>query len=388
MKAVLVLLMILFISACKASNSSYKTGKIQEVYNTATPSRGTIELAVTPVLEISSKSVPLAKGTTFFNGVKKDSKGNLFFFDGHSICIHKSNPRGEYLKSFLRKGDGPGELSALEGFTIINDVIYCSNRLKYCCFDAEGNLIKNVQLATQHNGIIEHVDTDRYITYQNIYDGNKNVGSRCLLVDVLKGETELYRKMIANIGYSVLKLPHKDFLYITETTPRIQYRYNPVNKLIYCFYNFDYSVSLIDLNGNVKRIVNKKHARIRITDEELSSFAESYKRQGWTPLHIDVFMKHPPEENWPAIRNIRMLANGYWGTIRTLAVTEQVMDVFNADGEFQYVIKENDKIENIEMISFFKNGIGIISLREDGDFFNEYKVIHPPQFLAAADIKR
>ena len=371
----LALSITFFNSACDNSSSKYNSGEFLVISNSEKPSHGTIEMQLESKLEIASKNVPMAESDVCFRGVMKDSIGNYYIVDWHSIRIYKFNPLGEYVKSFLRKGEGPGELADLEGYTIIDNVIYCSNRFKYCCFDIEGNLIKHVTLKNQAPGIIEHVDLNRYITYKIIYDEDKVVGSRCILVDIRNGETELFTKMSPNIGFSVLKLPDKDFLYISETSPRIKYRFNPINELVYCYYNYDYSILLIDLNGNIQKIIKKNHSPIKITADEIDDFVKSYKSQGWPPLFLYTFKKNPPIRTWPAITNIKMLANGYFAVTRPLSIGQDVLDIFDDQGQFRYLNKGGD------FIFFFTNGIGKITSTEDSDYFIEYKVNPPLPFF-------
>jgi len=183
--------------------------------------------------------------------------------------------------------------------------------------------------------------------------------------------------MSPNIGFSVLKLPDKDFLYISSSSPRLKYRYNPINKLAYCYYNYEYSISLIDLNGNVHKIIKKDHSPIKITDDEIDDFVQSYKSQGWPPLFLDTFKKNPPFRNWPAIANLQILANGYFAVTRSISSTQRVMDIFDSQGQFTYLIKG-------DVIFYFTNGInriGKITTREDGDYFVEYKVNPPLPFF-------
>lgn len=372
----LALSITIFSSSCYKNNNKPDSGELLVINNSEKPTYGSIELQLEPVLEIASKSVPMPEGYVCFRGVMKDSIGNYYIVDWHSIKIYKFNTLGEYVKSFLRKGEGPGELANIEGYTIIDNVIYCSNRFKYCCFDTEGNLIKHITLKNQAPGIIEHVDPNRYITYKIIYDEDKVVGNKCILVDIRNGETELYTKMSPNIGFSVLKLPDKDFLFISETSPRIKYRYNPINELVYCYYNYDYSISLIDLNGNVYKIIKKDHSPIKITDDEIDDFVQSYKSQGWPPLFLHTFKKNPPFRTWPAITNIQMLANSYFAVKRPLSVGQDVLDIFDDQGQFRYLTKGG------WFTFYFTNGIGKITSKEDGDYFIEYKVNPPLPFFS------
>lgn len=57
--------------------------------------------------------------------VKKDKEGNIYIFSRTEYNVRKFDPLGNYLKTFGRSGQGPGEFSRVPG---------------YFCLDNEGNL--------------------------------------------------------------------------------------------------------------------------------------------------------------------------------------------------------------------------------------------------------
>lgn len=355
-------------------------GQNLHIYNTGIPLKGTIALQLESLLEISSKEVSVNETIAFFNGARKDSLGNTYIIDRHGIRVYKFDRTGKFVKSFLKRGDGPGELDRVHDFSIINDIIYCSNRRKLCCFDMDGRIMKDVQFPKQYPGIIAHVDENRYITYYSLYKNDKTIGSACILVDVNsdKSMIELFRKMRPNIGFSTIKLPGKDFNYITDITPRIQYRYDPHQKMVYCFFNYEYTVYAIDLQARLKTIVHREHNPERLTGAELDAFADSFRRQGWPDYHIEMFRKNPPEECWPSIGSITLLPRGYFGVIRNTSREQREMDIFGPDGRFIYIIKESGEIKDIVMLNFFDDRVGIIYHREDIDVYKEFRVMNLP----------
>jgi hypothetical protein len=126
----------------------------------------------------------------------------------------------------------------------------------------------------------------------------------------------------------------------------------------------------------VHKIIKKDHSPIKITDDEIDDFVQSYKSQGWPPLFLETFKKNPPFRTWPAITNIQMLANGYFAVTRPLSVGKNVLEIFDDQGQFKYLTKGG------WFIFYFTNGIGKNTSKEDGDYFIEYEVNPPLPFFS------
>jgi hypothetical protein len=76
-----------------------------------------------------------------------DSNGNIYVSDSGNHCIQKFSPDGEFLASYGRKGQGPGEFQIMGGVAVdiegqMHVTDRSTNRLKV--LSPEGNEIKNV----------------------------------------------------------------------------------------------------------------------------------------------------------------------------------------------------------------------------------------------------
>ncbi len=370
--------LILFVLNCgnRHKNKDLLTKDIN-IYNKSIPKNGTITLVLNIIKKKSSKELSDQNGISFFHSIKKDEKGDLYFLDKTNVKIYKFNSKGEFIKSFLNKGFGPEELSRIYKFKIINNMVICSNRNKFCCFDLNGNFIREKKLKIQTIELLDHIDDKRYITTHNIYDNNKKIGISCVLKQDNKILKDIYKRIENNIGYSSLKLQDKIFTYVGGTSPRIEYLYNSNNDFIYCCHNFDYKIYLINLEGKIKKVIHKDYKPIKITKDEFKKMAEEFRRMGWPMHYRKAFLKNPPEKNYPVIYRVRILPYGFIGILRPISSAEEVIDVFNSKGEFIYILKGNELV-NISRINFFKNSVGVIVHKEDMDIYTEYKVKNLP----------
>jgi hypothetical protein len=239
-----------------------------------------------------------------------------------------------------------------------------------------------LQSAIWFYGLLEHVDEKRFITSIDTYKEGKKTGNICVLMDteenLLMG---LFERKNPNIGYSVIKLPNKNFEFVSATSPRLDYVYNPFNKLVYCYYNFDYSLWLMGLDGKVQKVIHKEHKAVEIKDEEIKSILSGFKRMGWPPHYLDAYKKNPPEKYLPFIRKLCLLPNNYFGIIRSINYRTAEIDIFDPEGRFVYILKSNKEIPDLWEVYFFNDGIGVIIHDAERDIYREYKVKNLPRIF-------
>ncbi|WP_090880726.1 fibronectin type III domain-containing protein [Pedobacter rhizosphaerae] len=182
--------------------------------------------------------------------IKIDSKRNIYYIfrdrnDSYAnIRVHKCNPEGEFIKSFLFDGTLPGEYNY--GFNMSALLIdnqdklylfgknYSYNFLRFFKFDTEGNVIKKNQtsdylLADQAffntNGdivLLGQVDGGGFATYSGLYvfDKDMNIKSKLFYKDIpyhrvsgitsnIDGTYNLFLAYVQTYTYS-----NKNFIFI------------------------------------------------------------------------------------------------------------------------------------------------------------------------------
>jgi hypothetical protein len=115
---------------------------IMHIYNTSAPTKGVVTTELELLREIDSSKIN-PETSAFFNDVAKDSKNNLFLLDRRASRIYKFNPKGRFEKSFLQKGEGPGEIRNLVlTFKVSGSNVWASYVTEFCRFDSDGNFLE------------------------------------------------------------------------------------------------------------------------------------------------------------------------------------------------------------------------------------------------------
>jgi hypothetical protein len=77
-----------------------------------------------------------------------DSRGNIFVLDSRQWCIKKFDPKGVYIRTIGRQGQGPGELSQTYQMVIDhsdNIVVYDLGNRRFSFFDNAGDYVRTVK---------------------------------------------------------------------------------------------------------------------------------------------------------------------------------------------------------------------------------------------------
>jgi len=100
-----------------------------------------------------------------------DQEGNYYVLDSRNYRIAVFNQRGEYLRTFGREGQGPGEFTMMTNLLIRGDVVsvYDYRLRRRTFYRTDGTLIKVVTVPTTVKGIsfgsmwdLQVLDNDRF----------------------------------------------------------------------------------------------------------------------------------------------------------------------------------------------------------------------------------
>ncbi len=154
---VFVVCVILMLMSCRGDKSDQAEwqGSIEEkdgvriVHNPEAPFYGKLELDLEQDLSIGNEEdEPYFFYRAFRMGV--DSEGNIYVMDAGNSRIQKFDPKGEYVQTIGKKGQGPGEFDSMYGFYIDQeDQIYVSSGTKIQKFTADGSFEKGIPLANR-----------------------------------------------------------------------------------------------------------------------------------------------------------------------------------------------------------------------------------------------
>ncbi len=158
-------IIILFISICvfllmtgcqgEKSDKGEWQGTVEEkdgvriVHNPEAPFYGELELDLGQDLSIGNEDdEPYFFYRAFRLGV--DSEGNMYVMDAGNSRIQKFDPKGEYVQTIGKKGQGPGEFDSMYGFYIDQESqIYVSSGTKIQKFSVDGAFEKGIPLVNR-----------------------------------------------------------------------------------------------------------------------------------------------------------------------------------------------------------------------------------------------
>jgi hypothetical protein len=260
-------------------------------------------------------------GISDIRGFDIDSEGNIFVsvFTGE-YCIYKFDKNGMFLKSFCRKGQGPGELSLAKSLNI-NDKdeisTYDISKQNFLVFNREGSLLKEVPLPYRTTRIFP------------LINGN-------FLLAKLSGRRQspfYYRVILALCDSELKEIKSIEELKIPNG-PGASYWITSEDRIYVGSEERDYEIWVYDLEGNLVRKIRKEYKPVKIPDEIRANWKkvyESLKQQTGVQEEIEIPKFWPPYFAFFTDNAGRLY-------IRTFEegenIGEYIHDVFNSDGIF------------------------------------------------------
>ena len=260
-------------------------------------------------------------GISDIRGFDIDSEGNIFVsvYKGE-YCIYKFDKNGMFLKSFCRKGQGPGELELARSLSI-NDKdeisTYDNSKQKFLVFDREGSLLKEIPLPYRITRIFP------------LKNGNflpsKLSGQRLSLF--------YYRVILALCDAEFKEINSIEELKIPNG-PGASYWITSEDWIYVGSEERDYEIWVYDLEGNLVRKIRKEYKPVQIPDEIRAGWKKVYEKllqQTGVQEEIDVPNFWPPYFAFFTDNAGRLY-------VRTFEEGENkgesIHDVFNCDGVF------------------------------------------------------
>lgn len=214
------------------------------------------------------------------NHLDVDSKGNIFILDRPTASIKKFDSRGRFIKSFGKKGDGPGEMQSPYMVLILDDILHVGdpNIRRIVKFDTDGNFITNVQVSNALPVQVQAIGKDRFIGFLMSFRQEENIPYRrfdlCLVdaqfnklavLSEYEGKFDPGRNDVLDRtgSYAV----GKDKIYVPELSRE------------------RYKINIFDLEGKPLGSITREYDRVPFTPEELADLnagLESfYKKLGY-----------------------------------------------------------------------------------------------------------
>jgi hypothetical protein len=217
-----------------------------EVNNVDNPANGEWNLQLKKEWEISKA------GDMFFNRPDKILASDdelLYVKDIKYRIIHMFDNRGKFIKSFGKKGEGPGELKHHKQIYFVDNLFIAADRDRLHYFKKDAIFIHSVinywyrnipkLFLNPQECIVVHRDP-KSIPFKE----SKGIGN-IILLDLKTNS----RRTLTEFQY----LKKGQIAFITkELTPRMIIGYNRTKKIFYYGMNDAYVVNMVDINGKPK----------------------------------------------------------------------------------------------------------------------------------------
>lgn len=257
-----------------------------------------------------------------------DEEENIFIIQWNcqGNYLFKFDRDGNFLKSFLHFGQGPGEIE-WGGSVIINPqgevMAKDPSKRKFLVYDREGNFLRETKLE-KHFSLSPLQNGNYFISWQDNTPDLENIVNHIGLCNSqFNGVKELDTSQYPNlVNPNTTRVPvNRDKLIFGKTKENIFIGNS----------QRDYEIREYDLDGNLLRKVKKEYNAVRVSDEYKNSyfsrFAEGY------PWRKRFYFK----ENWPPFQDMFTDDEG-----RIFVMTyeedtnsgESQFDIFNTDRVF------------------------------------------------------
>jgi hypothetical protein len=262
-------------------------------------------------------------------GVDVDSKGNIYIIDATDDRILRFDKSGNYLSSFGRKGQGPGEFQAPSQILVDGqDHVYVKDivRMSLAVFDENGRFLKNIfgpgiiliysQIALDsHSGII--------CGYQPlpVFDARQTY-KIVRFDDDFKPVRTLYEKP----GVFIWKEIESQLVQAPEYTPGVVWTLGADDRLYVC-YNDSYDISILSADGLLLKHIKREYRPEKVTADEKRKIREGYRRFGDAAQAIKIPTVKPPITRLLFVDDFLFAYRRRTGRVRHF-------DVFDKDGEF------------------------------------------------------
>jgi len=275
-------------------------------------------------------------GLTTISDFVVDSKGNLYFLNMRSSedVIFQFDRNGSFVDSYVRKGQGPGEIQFSYYLRInIQDEIIIADPMsrKLLILSKDGDVIRETRLGSNINGVFP-LENGNYLIQKYLRGTNENIRQFHLILCTPELQEIKVPKKIENpvarpsssrikgiySGFAI----HPNFVWcVSKENIFVEERER------------GYEISVYDLEGNLQRKVRKEYTSINISEEHKKKFLKEIESVAGEELRKKVYFP----KYWPPFRYFFTDDNGRLFVMtyeKGKNLNEYEYDIFNSNGVF------------------------------------------------------
>ncbi|MCX6563394.1 MAG: 6-bladed beta-propeller [Candidatus Aminicenantes bacterium] len=340
----------------------YKTGKIKFV----------------PELIISDENFG---GKDFFgypNDVAVDVKNDIYVCDNREHNIKKFSVSGEYIKTFGKLGQGPGDLNTPMEIECFDGRLYVRDLMnkRMSIFDSQGAFIRSLKLPPDN--IIWHsiriLPDGRFIAHleKRFYVSPTPPTEITLVIfsQDFSSSKSLFERNISN-GHYILN-PRRVFV-PNPFGPDLSWDLSPERKIV-IGYSEKYEILILDPNNDKTDSFAHKYVPVAVGEKDKDAFFREMRfLSGSSSGGATTQVQGAPEyivkntefpKTYPPFRNIKVDSEGnIW--VRPYKTNDVSYDIFSKEGKFINQIRLVGETKYPWLTTRTSRGFWIISEKED-----------------------
>jgi len=333
-KLILFLLLLLFLFTCTSREMKVDNKKedgVEVILNHIEPysiKGEPSELKLEIVLSIDFASDEIGNmGIANAVDFEIDSEGNIYFFESNKEgdLIFKFDRQGYLVKSFGRKGQGPGEIQYIvwKGIDNQDDIFVSDNgNRKILFFTKEGKFIKEIRYPP-NVGLLYPLSNGYYFGLWNDKTANSNSGTYKWAFSLYDSEFKEIKLLDSQNVYDLNIEGMRGIVSRPFTARKI------TEKIIYlACEDRGYEILKYALEGNLVQKIKKEYQPMEVSNQMVRERTEQYEKYGmkiWFPKF------------WPPMGDFFLDENG-----RIFVMTfekaenpkEHIFDIFNPEGVY------------------------------------------------------
>jgi hypothetical protein len=344
--------------------------------NPAEPLNGTIQLEIEKVLTINPYDQPDV-GMRSLRFIR-DSEGAVILFDPNEVEAHRFGHKGEYLGSFIKKGQGPGEFASGMGLSIflMEGWIWGAGGMKLAEFDKNGQFVHEQTLKNRPSIL---VDRTHYLTERSEWNKDRTEQTRTLSLVRMTEESLsdiLDVDMIQGIGIGTIRNKSgKGGLVDPWGTPNLCFAYDQKAHKVYAAINTEYKIFVKNMKGETLSVIEKKHENARISRKDVEAMFGKQVENDTFKWILDAY-----PDRLVAMNSIQPLPNGCLLVRRVSSPKKAEMDVFDGEGRYIYVL-EAPKAISFDVVTFHNRGFALVDSTGEFPVYVDYRITNLPDIF-------
>jgi len=217
-------------------------------------------------------------GLTYIDSFGVDSEEDIYFLNSKNPenIIFRFNRKGNFIDSFGRQGQGPGEAQWPTSLRIYghDEIAFTDSHHKFLIFTKHGNLIRETSIVSTFIDVVTPLDNGHHLIEKSLFN--------------TRAEYIMQRPLIlCNSEFEEIKELEK-YKYPNYLTKK---RFNGlISDVIYKVSkgkiyvgNADkgYEICVYDLNGNLLKKIRKEYNTIKVSEEVKKNILERYEQPGF-----------------------------------------------------------------------------------------------------------